>query len=117
AADVDAFHELHLPAARILHIEIDVEDEVADLLNRSPRGPVRPRGDRRFLLAAVAILDRRTAKGFLPFGRDRDDLEFAGGIQLLGEELADHLEARRLFWLGRLERGVDQGESEKGHTG
>src|SRR5260370_24553518 len=55
AADIDAFDELHLPGLRILAIEGDVEDEVADLLPRAPCRPVGADALRVVAPAAVAV--------------------------------------------------------------
>jgi hypothetical protein len=58
AADVDAPGELHLTGFGILHVDIDVQDQVADLLHGAPRGPVRADPLRELALAAVAVADR-----------------------------------------------------------
>src|SRR5260370_39769297 len=59
AAGIDAFDELHLPGLRILDIEVDVEDEVADLLHRAPCRPVGVDAPGVVALPAVAAADLR----------------------------------------------------------
>src|SRR5258708_15603963 len=55
AADVDAPGELHLTGFGILHVDIDVQDEVAHLLHGAPRGPIGAGPLRELSLAAVAV--------------------------------------------------------------
>ena len=57
AADVDAPGELHLTGFGILHVDIDVQDEVAHLLHGAPRGPIGAGPLRALALAAVAVAD------------------------------------------------------------
>src|ERR1051326_7091116 len=84
AADVDAFDKRELPGLRVLEVEVDVENEVADLLDRAPGGPVRARFSRVAPLAAVAVPDLRPARDFvLQFGRNGDERESAGRIELI----------------------------------
>src|SRR5260370_32778252 len=90
AADIDAFDELHLPGLRILDIEVDVEDEVADLLHRAPCRPVGVDALGVVALAAVAVANLRTRGDLLLHPRlDRHYLEAPGGVQLLPQELLD----------------------------
>src|SRR5262249_48867658 len=60
AADIDAPDELHLSGFRVLHVDIDVEDEVAHLLHDAPGRPIRAGLAREVALAAIAVADRGT---------------------------------------------------------
>src|SRR5258708_28171850 len=115
AADIDAFDELHLPGLRILDIEVDVEDEVADLLHRAPCRPVGVDALGVVALAAVAVANLRTRGDLLLHLRlDRHDVEAAGGVELLPQEVVEQAQPALLVGRGRLERGVDEREAEEG---
>jgi hypothetical protein len=51
ATDIDALDELHLICPSILHIDIDVQNEVADFLDGAPSGPVSPSSNGKVALA------------------------------------------------------------------
>src|SRR4030088_3562250 len=114
APDVYAPDELQLPGLHVLHVDVDVEDEVANLLHGAPGGPVRVDPLREVARAAVAVAELRPGGDvLLHVGRDRDDLEAAGGVQLLPELLFELPNAPLLGRRGRLERRVDQLEAEE----
>ena len=53
AANVDAPGELHLTGFGILHVDIDVQDSVANLLHGTPRGPTQCRISVSQMLARI----------------------------------------------------------------
>jgi hypothetical protein len=60
-SDVDALGKFHLFCLSVLHINIDVQYKVADLLHSAPSGPVGPGFESEVALASVAIADFRRA--------------------------------------------------------
>ena len=64
SAYVHALGKFEFSGLRILHVEIDVENEVADLLDGSPRSPVRTNPVRNVAFASVAVLDPRAPQRF-----------------------------------------------------
>src|ERR1700730_9208896 len=86
AAYINALDELQLSRARVLHVDVDVEDEIAHFLHGAPRGPLRPGFSGPVALAAIAVADLWSGRDFpAQVGRDWDDLETAGGVQPLLE--------------------------------
>jgi len=112
AANIDAFDKLHLSGPRILHVKVDIEDEVAHLLHGSPRRPIRPGPGRKVTLAAIAAAYGRTGLNFrLHVGGDGNDLESARGIKPFVKEIVEHFEPLHLGGGRLLERRVDQREA------
>src|SRR5262249_20977582 len=71
AANINALNELRLSRARVLHVNIDVEYEIAHLLDGTPSGPIRPGLSSPVALTAVAVADLRSVRDFLAqVGRD-----------------------------------------------
>src|SRR6185312_4891188 len=105
-------------ARRVLHVEVDVEDQVADLLHRALCRPIRAGAAAIVALAAVAIVDRRPLRDLLPYlRRDRHKLEAAGGLELVAQQVVEHVQPPFLSRGRRFERRVDQGEAEEGDAG
>jgi len=117
AANVDAPGELHLTGFRILHIEIDVQDQVAHLLHGAPRGPVRAGHLREPALAAVAVADGGPRCDLLDrVRRNVDNLKTARGRELLAQDVIEQADALDLYLCGRLERSIDEFEAEEGNA-
>lgn len=55
SAYVYALGKFEFSSLRILHVEIDVENEVADLLDGTPRGPIRANPVRNVALTSIAV--------------------------------------------------------------
>src|ERR1043166_4575252 len=114
AADVDALGKLELPGLRVLQVEVDVENEVADLLDRTPRCPVRARFSRVVAFAPVAVPDLRPARDFaLQFGGNGDESESPGTIEFFAQQLIEHAQAGFLFGFRRFERRIDHRKAEE----
>jgi hypothetical protein len=105
AADVDAPGELHLTGFGILHVDIDVQDEVAHLLHGAPRGPVRADPLRELALAAVAVADGGSRCDLLDrVRRNVDDLKTARGRELLAQDVIEQADALNLGEFSHQER-------------
>ena len=87
-------------------------NEIAHFLNCAPSRPVSTGLDREVALAAVAIAD---SGGDLleHVGRNGDDLEATGSIQLFPKCVVEHANATFLLCRCRLERGVNQLKTEE----
>ena len=78
SAYIHALGKFELSGLRILHVEIDVENEVADLLDGSPRGPVGTNPVRNVAFTSVAVLDPSPRSDLLlQFGGNGDEPESA----------------------------------------
>ena len=55
SAYIYALSKFEFSGFRILHVEIDIENEVADLLDGTPRGPIRANPVRNVALTSIAI--------------------------------------------------------------
>src|SRR5262245_15423875 len=105
AADIDAPDEFHLSGFHVLHVDIDVEDEVAHLLYSAPGGLIRAGLAREVALAAIAVADRGAACDLpLDRGRDTDDPETAGRVEFCTEQVVQQPDARAFGRSGRLKR-------------
>jgi hypothetical protein len=73
ATNIDALDELQLPGLHVLHVEVDVKDEITHLLHGSPGDPFRTNPRCKVTFAAVAVADLGPSGDFLLYvGRDRD---------------------------------------------
>ena len=114
AANVDALEKTRCSGCRILDMHGDVENEVADLLDSSPRGSICTDLLREIPLTPVAVSNCRAVGDLLlHVGWNGDDLEAARGVQLLPEQIVEHPKAPIFERVGWLQRRIDQVKAQK----
>jgi hypothetical protein len=118
SAYVYALGKFEFSSLRILHVEIDVENEVADLLDGTPRGPIRANPVRNVALTSIAVLDPGPRSDLLlQCGWNGGEAKAPRGAERLLEQDIEHLQAGHLDGLGRFQRSIDQDKAEKRHAG
>jgi hypothetical protein len=83
SANIHTLCKFKFSGLGILHVKIDVENEIADFLNSSPRRPLRTNPVREVALTRVAVPDPRAGGDFLlKFRRNADEAEAPRGAKL-----------------------------------
>jgi hypothetical protein len=95
SAYIHALSKFEFSGFRIIHVEINIENDVADLLDGSPGGPIRTNPVRNVALTSIAILDPRPRSDLLlQFGWNGGGPEAARGPERLLSASTNHLNTR-----------------------
>ena len=112
------FRKPYLPCLRVLQIHVDVENEIAHLLNSPPtcHRVSEPGGEAALAAVAIAISADALISSCTP-GRNGHNPEAARMLKARGEGLIQHVETPGLDRGPRLKRRVDEMKAEERDLG